>query len=93
LKVNIEHVEAYSPIDKERVLDLIQDSIGFDRVNDTVRANMIQWVATVVQWYFHSIAYNDQTDLGQTRHSIASIASHMAAQGHLRVCFTMDHEL
>ena len=53
--VDAKRAEAWDPRDEQRVKEAIQDSVGFQRVNQHVKSAMVHWIGTVVREKFQRL--------------------------------------
>ena len=53
--VNVSQAEAFDPRDEKKVKDTIQNTVGFERVNQHVKSAMVQWIGAVVREKFQQL--------------------------------------
>ncbi|CAE7896763.1 BGLU42 [Symbiodinium necroappetens] len=53
--VDAEHAKAWKPEDEEKVKSLIQQTVGFEKVNRHVAQTMIRWISQAMKQHLHSL--------------------------------------
>ena len=53
--VDTEHAKAWKQEDEEKVKSLIQQTVGFEQVNQHVSQAMIRWVGTVIEKHIQTL--------------------------------------
>ena len=59
-KVDSEHAEAWLPEDEAKVKTAIRESVGFEKVNSSVKDSMINWVGDVVTQKMRMLVFDNQ---------------------------------
>ena len=60
--VNVSQAEAFDPRDEKKVKDTIQNTVGFERVNQHVKSAMVQWIGAVVREKFQQLVNEAEED-------------------------------
>ena len=60
--VNVSQAEAFDPRDEKKVKDTIQNTVGFERVNQHVKSAMVQWIGAVVREKFQRLVNEAEED-------------------------------
>ena len=60
--VNVSQAEAFDPRDEKKVKDTIQNTVGFERVNQHVKSAMVQWIGAVVREKFQRLVNESEED-------------------------------
>ena len=59
-KVDSEHAEAWLPEDETKVKTAIRESVGFEKVNSSVKDSMINWVGDVVTQKMRMLVFDNE---------------------------------
>ena len=60
--VNVSQAEAFDPRDEKKVKDTMQNTVGFERVNQHVKSAMVQWIGATVREKFQRLVNEAEED-------------------------------